>query len=140
MNALIYADFNGITGFPNDENEYLDICGYGTLASLSRHKVRLEEGMAITFFEPGDLEMDATVHFFPDIVDAHNPHGKWFAKLVGMQRDNHADEREPNIPHVCFNCRNNLAQTFKEKGRQYKELCSVCDTPVMYPLLPPEND
>ena len=135
----IYADFNGCCTFPNDDtHEYLDLCGYGTIGSLSHEKIRLKEGLTLTFVEPGDIEVEAVVVFMPEQTDRHNHGGKWFAKFRKgsiVESDEHDYSR---LSHVCFNCRFDLEAHFEEVGRQYIELCPECDTPIMYPLSPPD--
>ena len=137
---MIYADFNGYTTFLGDDDHgYLDLCGYGTIKCLSHHKIRLRDGLALKFYEPGDIEVEAVVLFVPEEVDQHNPHGKWFAKFP---RDAVVDNKESSFAfpeHVCFKCRASLEDHLDQVGRQYKEICPHCNTPIMYPLLPPEN-
>lgn len=41
--------------------------------------------------------------------------------------------------HLCFNCRVDLTPHLGKLGRQFNEACPNCGTPVMFPMLPPEN-
>ncbi len=139
MNKLIYADFNGVRCFDDVSYEYIDLCGYGTLSSLSYYKIKLEAGLKITFFEPGDIEVDAIVKFIPNETDKYNHLGKWFGKYeVGTIR-NSKTKRVYQCPHLCFKCRYNLEEYLNREGRQYNESCPVCNTSIMYPLLPPKQ-
>jgi len=138
MTHKIYADFNGVREFPNDNDyEYIDLCGYGTIGDLSHYEIKLSHGMELTFYEPGDVEVDATVVFISSKIDQHNPHGKWFGKFTKGSIRVNDDSSEYDIPQSCFNCKQDLKDYLKEVGQQYKEVCPNCSTSIMYPLLPP---
>jgi len=139
MKEKIYADFNGITNLGDSNYEYIDLCGYGTLASLSYYKIKLENGMEVTLFEPGDIEVDVVIEFISIETDKHNPSGKWFGKFkAGTVKASNTDS-EYNQKHLCFKCRHNLKKHLNNVGRQYNEYCPVCKTAIMYPLWPPEK-
>jgi len=139
MKKKIYADFNGITNLGDSSYEYIDLCGYGTLASLSYYKIKLEKGMEVTLFEPGDIEVDAVIEFISSETDKYNPLGKWFGKYKGETVKASNTEGEYNQEHLCFNCRYNLEEHLNDVGRQYNESCPICKTAIMYPLSPPEK-
>ena len=140
MNPPIYADFNGIIRFPSEsEYEYLDLCGYGTIGDLNRFKIKLREGLCLTFFEPNDIEVDATVHFIQSESDKYNPDGKWLAKYKASSIRSSENKSDYNIPQLCFKCEYNFDSLHKIYGRQYNEICPKCGTSIMYPLMPPVN-
>ncbi|MDH5631042.1 MAG: hypothetical protein OEY96_12900 [Gammaproteobacteria bacterium] len=136
---FIYADFNGIRNFNDVDHEYIDLCGYGTIASLNHYSIKLETGLKLTLFEPGDIEVEAVAAFFPKETDEHNPLGKWYGKFKkGSIRDSRTESKY-SCNFVCFKCRNSLEEYLNKVGRQYKEICPFCNTPIMYPLLPPKD-
>ena len=139
MKNKIYADFNGITTLGYSNYEYIDLCGYGTLASLSYYNIKLKNGMDLTLFEPGDIEVDAVIEFISSETDKHNPLGKWFGKYKSESIKASNTDSEYNQEHLCFKCRYNLEEHLNNVGRKYNESCPICNTAIMYPLLPPEK-
>lgn len=132
----IYADFNGIEECLSNSNELcLDLTGYGTLASLSFHKVKLYEGQSLELGDPDGLTAKGLIYFDQDKI-SENCSG-WFAKfqrdaIVGGEPLDH----DYNI-HICFKCRNDIKPHLDVVGRQFREECPFCGTPVMFPLSPP---
>jgi hypothetical protein len=134
----VYADFNAIeyvvagTGYAR-----LPLTGYGTLASLSRQRLRLTEGRPLILFEPNDIECEATAHFETSRLDPAGRLGEWVALIQKDEfRDSRGDE-ELSLQHPCFGCGVDLNNQVPPGWRTYKEFCSACGTPVMAPLLPP---
>lgn len=132
----IYADFNSLEECsPESSKMCLNLTGYGTLASLSFHKLKLKEGEILVFSDPEGLEVNGITYFDENRV-SENCSG-WFAKF---ERDD-ISEGEPldhdyDI-HTCFTCRNNIKPHLNVVGRQFKEYCPFCGTSVMFPLLAP---
>jgi hypothetical protein len=140
-NIKIYADFNGVTGCPDETPmTCLFLTGYGTLASLSNHQIRLREGMSLTFYTPGDIEVEGEVFFDKTTPSKFNSLGQWLARFDETEVRNSEEGDEPELmEHLCFNCRLDLTEYLRLIGRQYKESCPSCGTDIMYPLLPPEE-
>ena len=134
----IYADFNAIE-YPTDGSSYalLPLTGYGTLASLSRHGLRLTEGQPLILFEPNDIECDATAHFEQTRADPVGTLGEWVALISKNEFRNIVGDEELSLQHPCFGCGVDLNNQEPPGWRSYKEVCNVCGTPVMAPLLPP---
>ena len=136
----IYADFNGIIDCSEETSKScLALTGYGTIASLSRHQIRLREGMILTFYEPNDIEVEGEVFYDKRIPGKFTSPGQWLAlydseKVRKSQESCDLDLKQ----HLCFRCRMDLTSYLKTIGRQYKESCPNCGTDTMFPLLPPE--
>lgn len=138
MKRSVFVDFNGFGNIEDDNFSFLDLCGYGTIASLSNQMIRLEVGMELVLFAPGDIEVDAVIEFYTEIKDKFNLGGKWFGKFEkGAIRASKTAEDQYDYSHFCFNCRLELSEFLDEIGRQYSENCPNCNTPIMFPLLPP---
>jgi hypothetical protein len=136
----VYADFNRIEYSKDSESpDSLKITGYGTLASLSRQKIQLEEGMELTLITPNDIECEVIVKFNEKIFCPSGAMGAWVAYF------NHNDIRDciglevEEFGHPCFNCGVNLEPHFKLVGRSYKESCPICGVNVMAPMAKPEK-
>jgi hypothetical protein len=102
----IYADFNAIEYDDADGAYYarLPLTGYGTLASLSRQRLRLTEGLRLVLYEPNDIECDATAHFEESRVDPAGRLGEWVGLIEKNEfRDSLGDE-EFWPEHLCFGC------------------------------------
>jgi len=105
----IYIDFNALEGCCKDTDILVcDITGYGTLASLSFHKIRLSAGQSLFFSDFDGLCAKGTVHFDPKRVKG-NCSG-WFAKFCRSQLTEIESHEKFQIPHLCFKCRRNLAE------------------------------
>lgn len=132
----IYADFNSVEECPSDSNILcLDLTGYGTLASLSLHKLKLKEGQSLVFNDPEGLSVSGVTYFDKDKI-SENCSG-WFAKI---QRDDIAEDKpldQDYDTHICFTCRNNIKPHLDSVGQQFRENCPFCGTSVMIPLSRP---
>lgn len=137
----VYADFNAIEG-PIKGSSILEmpLTGYGTLASLARQKLQLSEGMLMLFFEPGDIECEATVHFDTSRKDPANRVGEWVAQIDPASiRDNNGLEESSNA-HPCIVCGHDFMTGLgSSAARNYKEVCICCGASVMAPMANPEN-
>jgi hypothetical protein len=135
---LIYADFNGIEKCKADpDSVLLNLTGYGTLASLSLHKIKLYEGGTIDLCDPEGLMATGILLF--DKTKVSNNSSGWFAQF----KRNEISEGEPidhdYSNHICFNCRENIKKHLDKVGRQFNEVCPYCGTPVMCPLSAPDH-
>lgn len=136
----IYADFNGIIDCSKGNSKScLALTGYGTLASLSRHQIRLREGMILTFYEPDDIEVEGEVFYDTKIPSKFTSPGQWVALYDSQQVRNSEESCDLDLKqHLCFKCRIDLEPYLKTVGQQYKEICPNCGTDIMSPLLPPD--
>ena len=132
----IYVDFNGMESCSPTTNEWcLDLTGYGTLASLSNHGIRLARGMVLTFADPDGLTVNAPVEFDEHRVSKAS--SGWYAKFKKTDlRNENPIEHDYNL-HQCAGCRQNIKPFLDQVGRQYSENCPNCGTSVMFPLSPP---
>lgn len=138
MDTNIYADFNGIEECRLDPNMLcLDLTGYGTLASLSLHKVKLKEGLFLVFNDPEGLSVRGITYFDQDKVSG-NCSG-WFARIQSDDIIENEPLEHDYDTHTCFTCRKNIKPYLDKIGRQFKENCPFCDTSIMLPLSPPDN-
>ena len=133
----IYADFNGITRLLEDDDfEYLDLTGYGTLQSLNSLRIKLKEGMGFIFYEPGDIEVVAEVLFDRTAESKITTKGRWLARFKkGTIRE--CKKLDKFETHPCFNCREDFVPYLKKVGQDYKEICPKCGTSIVYPLTEP---
>lgn len=134
----IYADFNGTEPCSaGDEKLCLDLTGFGTLASLSRHSVKLRRGLSLTFADSDGLTVTAPVEFDPRRV------GRRSAGWIAIFRKKDLRDEEPVDhdfnSHICFNCRNDIKEHLRAVGQQFSARCPYCGTPVIYPLEPPDE-
>lgn len=135
---LIYADFNGLEESPDFPDDVcLDLTSYGTLASLSLHQVRLRVGQRLMLCDPDGLRVNGEIAFYSSRKSL--PRSGWFAKFKRQDIQDGAPLEHDYATHLCFKCRQNLTPYLNKVGRQFKELCPHCGTPVMFPLLPPES-
>ena len=134
----IYADFNAIE-YPADGTCYalLPLTGYGTLASLSKLRLRLTEGQALVLFEPNDIECDAAAHFDEARLDPVGTLGEWVALIPKNEFRPAVGDEELSPQHPCSGCGVDLSRQVPLGWRTYKEACNACGTLVMAPLLPP---
>ena len=136
----VYADFNGIEYSQDPETlDFLKITGYGTLASLSRQKIKLEEGMQLVLVTPNDIECEAIVKFNEEVLCPSGAKGAWVAYFNHNNIKDCVNLEAEDFSHPCFNCGVNLEPHFKLVGRLYKESCPMCGVSVMAPMLKPEK-
>lgn len=134
----IYADFNSIEH--HSENEAtLDLTGYGSLASLSREKIQLREGIKLLLCEPDDIEVEGTTFFDTSHKDPAGRTGRWLVRInPKLIRDSQYTETNPES-HPCFTCRKELSDYLKGVGQRYNEFCPYCGTSIILPLAPPKS-
>jgi|SRR3954469_20833745 len=136
----VYADFNGIEYSQNLEGlDSLKITGYGTLASLSRQKIKLKEGMELTLITPNDIECEVFVMFDEKVSCPSGASGAWVAYFKHKNVKDCVDLEAEDFSHPCFNCGVNLEPHFKLVGRLYKESCPICGVSIMAPMAKPER-
>ncbi len=134
---LIYADFNGLEDCPIDADKViLDLTGYGTLASLSHHQIRLKVGQRFVFSDFDGLEVVGEVDF--DSTRISKRSSGWFARFSRSHIKDVPPREHDYSSHLCFKCHSNLKAYLDRIGRNFSETCPHCGTPVMFPLLPPE--
>lgn len=134
---LIYADFNGLEDSSVSPDEvHLDLTGYGTLASLSLHQVRLHEGQHLRLCDPDGLQVLGEISFDP--LRRSMRRSGWFARFKRRDMQEGEPLKHDYAAHLCFKCRLDLKPHLDKVGRQFNESCPNCGTPVMFPLLPPE--
>ena len=133
---LIYADFNGLEDSVASPDEVLlDLTGYGTLASLSLHRVRLRAGQHLMLCDPDGLWVMGEINFDPSRRSSRR--SGWFATFQRRGIREGASLQHDYATHLCFKCRLNLKPHLDKVGRQFNEICPHCGTPVMFPLSPP---
>ena len=116
MSEKIYADFNGIEPYEQDSRySLLNLTSYGTLASLSENKIRFNEGMELTFFDPEGLIAKGTIIYVKERV-SHNCSG-WFAKVAN---DGIFDSEDCEFNYGDTDCR-----FFDDDGYQFIDDGSV---------------
>lgn len=134
---LIYADFNSLEGTSTLTDEvYLDLTGYGTLASLSLHQVRLRVGQHLMLCDPDGLQVRGEIGFDPSRQASH--FSGWFARFKRGDIQEGVPLKHDYATHLCFKCRLNLKPYLDKVGQQFDESCPRCGTPIMFPLLPPD--
>jgi hypothetical protein len=129
----VYADFNGVWFINGRSAAVLLLTGYGTLASLARQKIRLEEEMKLIFFEPNDIECEGAAHFEMTITDPAGRAGAWVA-LINWDDVRDCIQQEHVSDYPCIECGNDGAFGC---GGNYEEHCPTCGASVMTPMLPP---
>ena len=136
----VYADFNSLEYHDTQRSAAsVGLTGYGTLASLSRQHLQLQEGMALLLYEPNDIEVEGVAYFDSAREDPAGRAGEWMAR-VDPSRFRDCTEPEARAQeHLCFSCGRNIYFHLSQVGQQYKELCPSCGTSVMAPLAPPHN-
>lgn len=136
----IYADFNSIEYLNADHSSAtVGLTGYGTLASLSKLKLRLTEGMALLLYEPNDIEVQGSAHFDRERKDPAGRSGEWIAFIDPREIKDCAQGEPAHFEHDCFGCGRNLLPHLKAVGQRYSEFCPHCGTSVMAPLASPED-
>jgi len=134
----IYADFNGVEPCGTDGDELcLDLTGFGTLASLCRHSVKLHRGLCLTFSDFDGLVVTAAVDFDSSRVGPNS--AGWYAKFrkADLREEEAVTDYDFN-DHPCFKCRINLKPHFAKVGQQFHDRCPNCGTPVLFPLSAPD--
>jgi ribosomal protein S27AE len=136
----VYADFNAIE-YERDGSCYarLPLTGYGTLASLSRQKLRITEGLELVLFEPNDIECNARAHFCPNRCGPATIVGEWVAVIQNNDFRDSINNNDIGFQHPCFGCGIDLEKMQPIGWRSYREVCVMCGTSVMAPLAPPES-
>ena len=133
---LIYADFNGLEDSLVDADmAVLDLTGYGTLASLSRHGVQLRVVQRLAFSDFDGLEVVGEIGF--DRARVSERSSGWYARFSRGEIKDVSPREHDFATHLCFKCRNDLKPYLDKVGRSFVETCPHCGTPVMAPLLPP---
>lgn len=136
----VYADFNSI--------EYEDIAhtsatvgltGYGTIANLSKLKLRLTEGQQLLLYEPNDIEVEGVAFFDHTRIDPAGRSGEWMARFDPRNIRDAIPTTESPREHPCFGCGYDLLPHLKVVGQRYIEVCPNCATSVMAPLEPPKT-
>ena len=85
---LIDKRTNAIEYLPGVSCAEMLLTGLGTLGSLARQGLRLEEGMSLVLVEPNDIECEATVHLDWSRTDPAGRKGEWVARSDhGLVRD-----------------------------------------------------
>ena len=136
VTMLIYADFNGVEECASDKDQLcVDLTGYGTLASLSLHGVRVHEGQDLSLVDPDGLTANGQCHFDRKRVSKHC--SGWFAKFARKSMTSGPPLAHDYGIHVCFKCRRDIKPYLDKVGRQFAEDCPYCGTSVMLPLSPP---
>lgn len=136
----VYADFNGIENFthgdPANKELYICLTGLGTLSSLCLYQIQLKEGMNLTLVDPDGMTINSAEVFFSKDKAVGNNTG-WYAKF----KNGDIWDDEPTVfdykTHLCFNCRKDLMPHFKVVGQSFSGNCPFCETPIMFPMLPP---
>ncbi len=133
----IYADFNGVEECPEDPKfASLDLTGYGTLASLSLHKLKLKEDMALTLCDSDGLYVNAKIYF--DTTRVSENCAGWFAKFKAQDISEGMPMEHDFDRHICFKCSNNLRPYLDVVGQNFNENCPFCGASVLTPLSPPK--
>ena len=136
----VYADFNAIEYVPESTTQaILALTGYGTLASLSRQRIRLTEGLALIFYEPNDIECEGVAHFDATRKDPAGRVGEWVARIDHQDIRDCTQDDPLSSDHPCIGCGTDLAQAFKNRARNYTEHCPKCGESVMAPMAPPAS-
>jgi hypothetical protein len=134
----IYADFNSCIKCLSDPiYECINLTSYGTLKSLNTQKIFLKEGSKYIFFEPQDIEVEGEVYFERKIPSIISNEGTWFAKIFKEEIKESKRVMDDFDIFPCFKCGFDMNIIFKEKGRQYNEICPMCNTPITYVLSNP---
>ena len=135
----IYADFNAIEYIDSERTKAeMALTGYGTLRSLARQSLRLEEGMTLLLYEPNDIECEGVAHFEMNIKDPAGRVGQWVARIkCGDIRE--CKRKDVIWDHPCIECGTDLVKAFGRIGGNYKEHCPACGASIMAPMLPPDR-
>ena len=127
----ICADFNGVEECSSEPGmACLGLTGYGTLASLSFHRLRIREGETLVFCDPDGLMAHGVTYF--DKSRVSEICSGWFAKfrfaeIVKIEPTDHDHQ-----VHVCFTCRKDIKPHLDAVGKRYNENCPFCGTIVHF--------
>jgi len=135
----VYADFNSIE-YHNAErtSATVGLTGYGTIADLSKLKLRLTEGQQLLLYEPNDIEVEGVAFFDRTRIDPAGRTGEWMARFDPRNIRDAVPSTETPHQHPCFGCGCDLLPHLKAVGQLYIEVCPNCGTSVMAPLEPPK--
>lgn len=139
----ISADFCKYTQSPrNPEHVSLILTTIGTLGDLARYKIRLQEGMKLTFYtdssEDEDLEVEGTVFYDPGSEFVQAP--SWVADVVWDSiRDVPVHRSTGAASFPCFGCDLDLLPHFEIVGCGEHTVCPSCGTSVREPVAPPPS-
>jgi hypothetical protein len=133
----IYVDFNGAERCASPSDEFfLDLTGFGTLASLSRYGIQVQRNMQLTFADIDGLSVTAPVEFDRSRMNSHC--SGWYAKFKKVDLAEGTPVEHNFESHLCFKCRREIKPYLNKVGQQFDEHCPYCGTSVMAPLLPPQ--
>ena len=136
----VYADFNAIEYLPESTMQaVLPLTGYGTLASLSRQRMRLAEGLALILYEPNDIECEGVAHFDATRKDPAGRVGEWVARINHQDIRGCTQDDPQSSEHPCISCGTDLVQALKNCARNYMEHCPKCGESIMTPMAPPAD-
>jgi hypothetical protein len=136
----VYADFNAIEYLDNERRQAeMALTGYGTLSSLARQKLQLQEGMALLLFEPNDIECEVTVHFDSERRDPAGRLGEWVARFDPRTIKDSVQPVEVSATHPCIACGQDFLAQQHAPPRNYTECCSHCGASVMAPMAAPRR-
>lgn len=133
----IYADFNGLQHSlrtPGYTALYLHY--FGSMADISRARLRLYEGLELDVYsdsdETEDLEATGVVYF-------NRVARQWFAEFEGHAIRYVARSPEPGGPQFpCWNCGTDIYRWLTEGGVKLKANCPHCGRGIDELLRPPE--
>jgi hypothetical protein len=137
----ICVDFNRLENFTHDDHAdkelHLNLSSLGVLTSLCLYQIQLKEGLNLTLVDPDGMTINSAEVFFDKNKVSSNNTG-WYAKFKnGDIWDDEPTEFDYKT-HLCFNCRKDLMPHFKLIGQSFSGNCPFCDTPVIFPMLPPK--
>lgn len=137
LNDYIYADFDAVEDHAlGDGVCQIDLTGYGTLASLSKHNISLFEGLSLKLSDQDELGVIAEA-FFDESRIPPNCSG-WFGQFQNSDIFEVKVDGLIEKEHLCFSCRVDISRYLDEVGRNYKEFCPHCGASIMFPMEPPE--
>jgi hypothetical protein len=136
----ICVDFNRLENFTHgdsaDKELHLNLSSLGVLTSLCHYKIQLKEGLILRLVDHDGMTVNLATIFFDKSKVLNNNTG-WYAKFKnGDIWDDEPSEFDDKA-HLCFNCRKDLTSHFKIVGQSYSGNCPFCETPIMFPMLPP---
>ncbi len=141
MPYRVYADFNkqlwsrSASGLMT-----LVLTTVGTLRDLSAHRIRLSDGVVLTFYsdsaENEELEVEGTVRFERGVA---GPYRECWVADYRSSDIRYVPAAPGTTPsgHPCFGCGADLAPMLREQGLSEESRCSECGIAVMTPVLPP---
>lgn len=134
----IYADFNAIEYIDSERTKAeMALTGYGTLSSLARKSLRLEEGMVLILYEPNDIECEVTTHFDHARKDPAGRSGAWVARFDPRKIKDTLRPEERSKEYPCISCGQDFLAHPSKSLRNYTESCTHCGASVMEPMAAP---